>query len=257
MNPDFEKIFTTYITLLHQQNFKESELDYAIFDRHLPLLQGLSSIGNSVVSVFDCFKKNHIFYSNNFGQFLGYTLDQITEGGEHFLDTKIHPEDYFQLLKNGVSILKLFYQFSTEEKLNYKLLNEYRILNASGNYIRVIEQHQILELDPLGNLWLSLSIKDISPNQDLTENIKSQLINFKTGQIIPFNLKEENVDIVLTPRETQILKLVKDGLLSKEISSELKISLHTVNTHRQRFLEKLGVNNSMEAVFFASKLGLI
>jgi len=51
--------------------------------------------------------------------------------------------------------------------------------------------------------------------------------------------------------------LVKDGFLSKEISDKLSISTHTVNTHRQRILEKLGVNNSMEAINYAAQLGLI
>ncbi|WP_235782360.1 response regulator transcription factor [Phocaeicola paurosaccharolyticus] len=46
-------------------------------------------------------------------------------------------------------------------------------------------------------------------------------------------------------------------MLSKEISEQLFISVHTVNTHRQRILEKLDVNNSMEAVKYASALGLI
>jgi DNA-binding CsgD family transcriptional regulator len=63
--------------------------------------------------------------------------------------------------------------------------------------------------------------------------------------------------VTLSKREIQILQMVKEGLLSKEISTNLDISLHTVNTHRQRVLEKLGANNSMEAVVFASKLGLL
>ena len=54
-----------------------------------------------------------------------------------------------------------------------------------------------------------------------------------------------------------VLQLIKEGLLSKEISEQLSISVHTVNTHRQRILEKLDVNNSMEAVKYASALGLI
>ena len=65
------------------------------------------------------------------------------------------------------------------------------------------------------------------------------------------------VSFSLSQRELQILKLVKEGFLSKEISNKLNISLHTVNTHRQHFLEKLGANNSMEAVSFAIKLGLL
>lgn len=61
----------------------------------------------------------------------------------------------------------------------------------------------------------------------------------------------------LTTREIAVLQLIKEGLLSKEISEQLFISVHTVNTHRQRILEKLDVNNSMEAVKYASALGLI
>jgi DNA-binding CsgD family transcriptional regulator len=51
--------------------------------------------------------------------------------------------------------------------------------------------------------------------------------------------------------------MVKDGYLSKEISDKFDISVHTVNTHRRKVLGKLGANNSMEAVVFASKLGLL
>jgi DNA-binding NarL/FixJ family response regulator len=61
----------------------------------------------------------------------------------------------------------------------------------------------------------------------------------------------------LTKRELEILKLVKQGLLSKEISDKLYISVHTVNTHRQRLLEKLGANNTIEAIIFATKYGLL
>ena len=90
--------------------------------------------------------------------------------------------------------------------------------------------------------------------------MKSQLINFRTGKIVSALEKskmDEPVNTTLSEREKQILKMVKEGFLSKEISNKLAISVHTVNTHRQRFLEKLGANNSMEAIVFASKLGLI
>ena len=61
----------------------------------------------------------------------------------------------------------------------------------------------------------------------------------------------------LSPRERRVLELVRDGLLSKEISEQLAISVHTVNTHRQRILEKLNAGNSMEAVRYAQRLGLL
>jgi DNA-binding CsgD family transcriptional regulator len=255
------KIFATYIEILNLQKFIAGELDYFILEKHKPLLQQLANINNSGISVFDLSKKEHVFYSPNFCTLLGYDLKQIEEKGHGFLDAKIHPDDFVELTKNGISLFKLFYHFSSDEKTNYKLITEYRILNADYKYIRVIEQHQLLELDHYGNIWLTLSIIDISPNQEINEGIKSQLFNFRTGKIISFqqddikNGKDTKID--LTRREKQILQMVKEGLLSKEISDNLSISVHTVNTHRQRVLEKLGANNSMEAVVFASKLGLL
>jgi DNA-binding CsgD family transcriptional regulator len=249
-----------YSELLNQQKFVPKDLDYSVLEKHKPMLQTLANVGNSGVSVFDIFKKKHVFYSPNFGALLGYDTNQIKIKGPGYWDGKIHPEDYISLMQNGISILKIFYQFSEEEKEKYKLINEYRILNIDNTYVRVIEQHQSLALDIFGNLWLSLSIIDISPNQNKVEGLKCQLVNFQTGDIYPFGetrINYENNGIALSKREIQILKMVKEGLLSKEISNNLNISLNTVNTHRQRVLEKLGANNSMEAVAFASKLGLL
>jgi DNA-binding NarL/FixJ family response regulator len=155
-------------------------------------------------------------------------------------------------------LLKFFQNIPTDEKVNYKLISEFRVLNADNKYVRVIEQQQALEITSNGSIWLALSILDISPNQkNLDEYTVSELLNFKTGKFIPFIEQKEKITIALTNRETEVLKLVKDGLLSKEISDKLSISLHTVNTYRQRVLGKLGVSNSMEAVMLASKLGLI
>lgn len=156
----------------------------------------------------------------------------------------------------SVSIFKIFNAFSSEEKLSHKTISEYRMLNAQGKYARLIEQYQMVELDKKGQLWLMLGVVDISPNQDEESISKGQLLNFKTGQFIPLDVPLK-AQVELTKRELEILRLVKIGLLSKEISSKLSISLHTVNTHRQRFLEKLGANNSFEAVNFASRFGLL
>ena len=41
------------------------------------------------------------------------------------------------------------------------------------------------------------------------------------------------------------------------LTPQLSISVHTVNTHRQRILEKLKAGNSLEAVRYASELGLL
>ncbi|SRX76170.1 Oxygen regulatory protein NreC [Aequorivita antarctica] len=136
------------------------------------------------------------------------------------------------------------------------MITEYRMLNSQDQYVRLIEQYQVLELDASGQIWLMLNIVDVSSNQEDLDESQSQLLNFRTGNIIPMEASRK-IGLELTKRELEILKLVKTGLLSKEISNKLSISVHTVNTHRQRFLEKLGANNSFEALLFATKFGLL
>nr|WP_122120750.1 LuxR C-terminal-related transcriptional regulator [Alistipes megaguti] len=62
---------------------------------------------------------------------------------------------------------------------------------------------------------------------------------------------------ILSPRETQILRLIDRGLTSKEIASMLSISIHTVSRHRQEILGKLQVKNSIEACRLAKNLRLL
>lgn len=61
----------------------------------------------------------------------------------------------------------------------------------------------------------------------------------------------------LTKRETEILRLIQKGLLSKEIADRLCVSIHTVNIHRQNLLRKLGVQNSIEAIRIGYETGIL
>jgi len=248
-----QEVFFKYLS---QIKLDEKNLNYSAINKHTSVLQTLSDIGNSGTGIFDLCKREFIFYSSNFGILLGYEPGDYKDLGQQFFASKIHPDDAIKCSINGVSVLKILNNFSSDEKFNYKLITEYRMLNSQNQYVRLIEQYQVLELDTFGQIWLMLNVVDVSSNQDVFEESKSQLLNFRTGKIIPIEASSK-VQVELTRREIEILKYVKDGLLSKEISNKLAISVHTVNTHRQRFLEKLGAKNSLEAVIFAAKFGLL
>jgi DNA-binding NarL/FixJ family response regulator len=61
----------------------------------------------------------------------------------------------------------------------------------------------------------------------------------------------------LTPRETEVLQLLADGLTNKAIAQRLGISDHTVKFHVNAVLGKLGAQSRTEAVVRASRLGLL
>ncbi|SIS33639.1 DNA-binding response regulator, NarL/FixJ family, contains REC and HTH domains [Chryseobacterium shigense] len=82
----------------------------------------------------------------------------------------------------------------------------------------------------------------------ICDNAKERMINFissEDGKPNP-HIKEP-----LTRREMEILRLICDGLSSKDIGEKLFISINTVETHRKRILLKLNAKNSVGIVKYA------
>lgn len=61
----------------------------------------------------------------------------------------------------------------------------------------------------------------------------------------------------LTPRETEILRLMTQGLDNRDIADNLHLAVLTVRTHVQHVLEKLEAHSKLEAVVRAAQLGLL
>ncbi len=61
----------------------------------------------------------------------------------------------------------------------------------------------------------------------------------------------------LTSREKEVLKLTAEGFTNQEIAEKLVISPKTVDTYRQRIMEKLNLHHRSELVRYALKTGLL
>jgi DNA-binding NarL/FixJ family response regulator len=61
----------------------------------------------------------------------------------------------------------------------------------------------------------------------------------------------------LTPREIEVLRLMAEGLSTKEVARALKITFKTAASHRGRILAKLGAHESISAVRWAIRVGLV
>jgi DNA-binding CsgD family transcriptional regulator len=61
----------------------------------------------------------------------------------------------------------------------------------------------------------------------------------------------------LSPRERQVLVLLASNHVNKQIASNLQISVRTVETHRRRLMERLGLHSVSELVHYAIRHGFV
>ena len=108
-------------------------------------------------------------------------------------------------------------------------------------------RQQISPLDVDYNLW--------NERRAPMERIKRTVINRKTGEILASAVVP--ADQQLTMREKEILLLIRQGFLSKEIASKLNLSIYTVHNHRKNILAKLNVDNVIEAINRAESFGIL
>jgi DNA-binding NarL/FixJ family response regulator len=62
---------------------------------------------------------------------------------------------------------------------------------------------------------------------------------------------------LLTDRERQVYQLLAEGNSNKEIANRLGLSLHTVETHRWRLMEKMDLHSAAELVLSAVRRGMV
>lgn len=69
--------------------------------------------------------------------------------------------------------------------------------------------------------------------------------------------KQQDAEVTLTQRETQVLRHLALGLSNKEIAQSLSISVETVKEHVQHLLRKMDVTDRTQAAVWAVKHGLV
>ena len=122
------------------------------------------------------------------------------------------------------------------------------MLNAQQEYVNVISRHQVIQKDKNGKAWMIMGVMDLSPDQTPMERIKRTIINRKTGEILASAVVP--ADQQLIKREKEILLLIRQGFLSKEIAYKLNLSIYMVNNHRKNILAKLKFYKKKNVLYF-------
>ncbi len=149
-----------------------------------------------------------------------------------------------------------------QAKKQYKKVNFLAITN-------MLPRQEIRQM--LDSGLTSYLLKDCD-KEEIIEAIHKTTIDerFLCGKIVNVLMAETEINvtpayvrniscsgITVTDRESDIIRLIAEGLSNKQIADRLCLSTHTVNTHRKNIMSKLGVNNTAGVVLFAVKNNIL
>jgi DNA-binding NarL/FixJ family response regulator len=100
------------------------------------------------------------------------------------------------------------------------------------------------------------AIQQVVEGQAFFSPAIAQILQDARARDIQGHRVEDRYDL-LTERERQLYHMLAEGQSNKEIAGRLGLSLHTVETHRTRIMEKLGVHSIAELVLSAVRRGIV
>lgn len=251
MDKVFEKISNMYLA----QPFTDDEQEDMRIAECRRQVCTYAAIENAIVSMGDN-KLNCSYCSfGGLADVLGLEdeerQDVIPTLYESFIFNRADADDLAKRHADEVAFIHLLDTMVVELRQDFYLSDFIRVRDKDDN-VRVVE-HRMFPIDVSSNGSLRLMACVYTLARD--EQRRSRIINTRTGEIRV--LSNRDFENVLSQRELEVLRLIDQGKLSKEIADILSISINTVSRHRQNILQKLKVDHAIEACKVARVMGVI
>jgi DNA-binding NarL/FixJ family response regulator len=152
--------------------------------------------------------------------------------------------------------------------IDFASFSELKEIRSSFPYLKllvIINSLSKKELHELNNIGITNIILKTVGKEEIIEAINSALKGKKyysnelLNLLFETNEKKNSGEETgqLTSSEIEIVRLISDGLTTKEIAAKKFISFHTVISHRKNIFRKLGVTSISELIMYAIKTGWI
>lgn len=194
----------------------------------------LKALDNPINGMFICQNKKIIYSNNKLSEILGYKVSELAELNiDDFINRIIIQKDrgtvlnYFQKAAGKESTLEII-RITAANKLNEPLNLDFFIKSFFLN-----------DKDTLVGY-----IIDITGIADDDDDDEVQTVKILSSGIV-------------SNREKEVLILICQGMVNKEIADKLNISKRTVDRHRDNLMKKTNSRNTAELMMNAIKLGLV
>lgn len=168
---------------------------------------------------------------------------------------QIHPEDMEFVARAERKAFELMHMLGSGKIRKYKTSYCFRFKTADGSYQLFNHQAIILTADEEGRIAKSLNIHTNISHLTSENNYKVSAIGmFGEPSFLNMDVMTESTTpesptpSTLSKREKQIIRLMADGLTSKEIAEKLFITINTVKNHRKNIFRKSNCKNMGQLV---------
>lgn len=192
------------------------------------------------------------FISKNLNACLGMDREELKAKGMRYLWSKMHPDDLEVWLKALNELMNFTLKevaFEDRSKMSYSW--NYRLKNAKGEYVNIVQNTTPLEFDIENKPIVGLAhYTVISPNIEMQICASAKLLNERNEyETVYFNnFSQKLLSDGISKRERDIIRLLVLNYSSKEIAKKLSITANTVDTHRRNILKKLSISSTGELI---------
>jgi DNA-binding CsgD family transcriptional regulator len=220
-----------------------------------------------VTFVVDFATKKYMYVEEACFDLLGFTSNYLIETSlKTYLD-KFHPA-YYEITNTNVfsDNLTFLKSITTDQYADHVFSYNYKIMNAAGNYINVLQRFSFVPGkktgEPSGMIGVIFDITHFKNDNTIVHTIEKtsryddELINTLVYKKVHPVYEVASLQL-MSKRELEILKLMAEGFGSKQIAHKLHLSINTINNHRKNMLQKANCNTSAELLNRAVKHGLV
>lgn len=199
-------------------------------------------------------RRNH-FSVNKHQSVAGFKMSEFKLASDLF--SLIHPQDLSIVLGFTKQIGQYF--INNDVRVNLGITGSkilFRMKGRGGKLYYYLRRARVNGVNDDSRFVSNFSIMD-DVSWMKPQNVGAWKLEGAEFAFFDFNVPEiSRFKGVISDREVEVLKLLARGFLSRDIAEALKISRHTVDTHRRNMLKKLDVANTPELIDLARDLHL-
>jgi len=202
-------------------------------------------------------KFTHVSFS--FRQILGYNQNNILSNG-NFTSKIIHPRDA-HILNEYLNIVPT----SISNVNHYPNQHIIKRTKCRARHIKGYWKYFIIfSLDYWNPVTKTIDKIGLIADKHTKPTVQVTSGNGDHFHMNTFNSKSDlyskgsnENNVMISPRESEILEMISDGIIAREIAVKLDICLSTVITHRKNLISKFHAHNTAELIKKATKLMMI